>query len=89
MKDIGIVPISSPLFQKNLKSITMNRILRLFLNDISYTFKDFYQLSNNLLKEKSNDLSAEEKSYNKRLLKQISHESNAYLKLGGNYPYWI
>jgi hypothetical protein len=32
----------------------------------------------------TSSLSNEEKSYHKKMLKRISHESNAYLKLGGN-----
>ncbi len=85
VKDIWNNSNILPLFSEELENYYNEKNFEIILaNDISYTFKDFYQLSNNLLKEKSNDLSAEEKSYNKRLLKQISHESNAYLKLGGN-----
>lgn len=52
--------------------------------DLSYTLKDFYQQSEKLLTNGINNLSEEEKIYNKRLLKKISHESNVYLRLGGN-----
>jgi ubiquinone/menaquinone biosynthesis C-methylase UbiE len=52
--------------------------------DLSYTLREFYQQSEKMLHTKSEDLSEEEKSYHKKLLKKISHESNVYLKLGGN-----
>ncbi len=52
--------------------------------DLSSNLKEFYLMSSRLLKEKSGELTEEEKSYYKKLLKQISHESNAYLKLGGD-----
>jgi len=52
--------------------------------DISGSLKEFYLMGNQLLKEKSDKLTNEEKSYYKKLLKQISHESNVYLKHGGD-----
>ena len=52
--------------------------------DLSHTLKDFYSAGSTLLKEKIKDFSEKEKSYNKKLLNRISHESNAYLKLGGD-----
>jgi DNA-directed RNA polymerase subunit N (RpoN/RPB10) len=36
------------------------------------------------LKANINNLSGQEKSYYKKLLNKISHESNAYLKLGAD-----
>ncbi len=75
----------SPLFSNELEKFYTERNFKVIqVNDISYTLKEFYKLSSDLLKEKSNDLRDEEKVYYKKLLKQISHESNAYLKLGGN-----
>ena len=85
VKDIWSNSNILPLLSVELGKYYIEKNFEVILStDISYTLKDFYQLSNNLLKEKSNDLSAEEKSHNKKLLKQISHESNVYLKLGGN-----
>jgi SAM-dependent methyltransferase len=52
--------------------------------DLSYTLKDFYQQSEKLYSDGVDKLSEEEKSYYKKFLKKISHESNAYLRLGGN-----
>jgi len=51
--------------------------------DLSTHLKDFYLESKKLLFNNIDSLSENEKSYYKKLLKRMSHESNAYLKLGG------
>jgi ubiquinone/menaquinone biosynthesis C-methylase UbiE len=51
--------------------------------DLSAHLKDFYLESKKLLFNNIDSLSENEKSYYKKLLKRMSHESNAYLKLGG------
>ncbi|MFZ0454298.1 MAG: methyltransferase domain-containing protein [Ignavibacteriaceae bacterium] len=85
VKDIWNNSNVAPLFTEELEDYYKERGFEIILsNDISETLYDFYLLSNNLLKDKSTDLPADEKSYYKKLLKQISHESNVYLKLGGN-----
>jgi ubiquinone/menaquinone biosynthesis C-methylase UbiE len=85
VKDIWNNSNLSPLYTEKLEGYYKERGFEIILsNDISDTLYDFYMLSNNLLKDKSNELPAEEKSYYKKLLKQISHESNVYLKLGGS-----
>ena len=52
--------------------------------DLSAHLKDFYLESKKLLFNNIGSLSENEKAYYKKLLKRMSHESNAYLKLGGN-----
>ena len=52
--------------------------------DLSYTLKEYYSTNINRLKTTEKKLSEEEKTYYKKLLKKISHESNAYLKLGAD-----
>lgn len=52
--------------------------------DLSDTLKDFYSLSLDKLKQSKKDLTDSEKSYHKKLLNKISHESKAYLEQGGN-----
>jgi len=52
--------------------------------DLTKTMKEYYQSNIELLKNKINSLSQSEKSYYKKILNQISHESNAYLKLGAD-----
>jgi SAM-dependent methyltransferase len=85
IKDVWNNSNVSPLFTEDLEDYYRERGFEIILsNDISDTLFDFYRLSNDLLKNKSGELPAEEKSYFKKLLKQISHESNVYLKLGGN-----
>jgi SAM-dependent methyltransferase len=51
--------------------------------DLSTHLKDFYLESKNLLSNNIGSLSENEKAYYKKILKRMSHESNAYLKLGG------
>jgi SAM-dependent methyltransferase len=54
--------------------------------DLSAHLKEFYLESKNLLYNNIDSLSENEKAYYKKMLKRMSHESNAYLKLGGkNY----
>ena len=52
--------------------------------DLSFTLKEFYQSGKEFLEREMALLSEKEKSYYKKVLNQISHESNVYLKLGGN-----
>ena len=54
------------------------------IKDLSAHLKEYYSTSKNLLDMTSGNLSNEEKSYYKKLLKRVSHESNVYLKLGGD-----
>ena len=51
--------------------------------DLSAHLEDFYLESKKLLFNNIDSLSENEKAYYKKLLKRMSHESNAYLKLGG------
>jgi ubiquinone/menaquinone biosynthesis C-methylase UbiE len=54
------------------------------LLDLSKRLEEFYKESKKLLEENINSLSDNEKSYYKKILKRMSHESNAYLKLGAS-----
>ncbi len=77
----GIVP----LFVDDLEKYYTDRNFEIiFMQDLSHTLKDFYKMSTNLLENKANSLTEQEKSYHKKFLNKLSHESNAYLKLGGN-----
>ena len=54
--------------------------------DLSDRLNEFYNMGKELLKKEKDSLTPIEKSSYKKLLNRISHESNAYLKLGGkNY----
>lgn len=52
--------------------------------DISRTLKDFYMLGAESLKKNVNLMTDQEKSYNKKLINRMSHETNVYLKQGGD-----
>lgn len=51
--------------------------------DLSHRLQNFYRENSALLKDNRGDLTEQEKSYYKTILKKMSHESNAYLDLGG------
>jgi ubiquinone/menaquinone biosynthesis C-methylase UbiE len=77
----GIVPLSK---EELTKLYLKNHFEILDSVDLSFTLKNFYSESQNQLKEVQKNISEQERSYYKKLLNKISHESNAYLKLGGD-----
>ena len=87
-----------PLFIKNLRENSgiqapwINELNDIYVNagfeikseeDLSHRLQNFYRENSALLKESRDDLTDQEKSYYKIILKKMSHESNAYLDLGG------
>ena len=56
----------------------------LYEEDLSSSLQSFYEHSAQELDDTIYKLNEKEKSYYKKLLKKISHESNAYLKLGAD-----
>jgi ubiquinone/menaquinone biosynthesis C-methylase UbiE len=54
----------------------------LYEEDLTSSLRSFYENTADSLKESIDHLTDKEKSYYKKLLNKISHESNAYLKLG-------
>ena len=52
--------------------------------DLSSTLNEFYKMGKYLLEDNVDSFTDNEKSYYKKILKQINHESNIYLKLGGD-----
>lgn len=52
--------------------------------DLSTSLKSFYENAASALEMNIEKLTEKEKSYYKKLLNKISHESNAYLKLGAD-----
>ena len=56
----------------------------LYEEDITSSLKSFYENTADSLKESIDHLTDKEKSYYKKLLNKISHESNSYLKLGAD-----
>ncbi len=85
VKDIWDNSEIVPLFVDDLGKYYQERKFEvLFEQDLSHTLKDFYKMSISILENKVNDLTDQEKSYHKKFLNKLSHETNAYLKLGGN-----
>jgi len=56
----------------------------LYEEDLSSSLHNFYENTLEVLHDKIRILTDKEKSYYKKLLSKISHESNAYLKLGAD-----
>ena len=52
--------------------------------DLSLSLKEYYERNIKLLKTSTPSMNKSEMSYYKKVLNQISHQSNAYLKLGGD-----
>jgi ubiquinone/menaquinone biosynthesis C-methylase UbiE len=75
----------TPLHPKEFQKFYIDKKFELVKSrELSHTLKDFYSTSINLLEDNVANLTEQEKSYYKKLLNKISHESNAYLKLGGD-----
>jgi len=74
-----------PLFNNDLAGYYLERKFTLSGNaDLTNTLKEYFSINADLLKSSKGDLTQQEKSYYKKLLHKISHESNAYLKLGAD-----
>lgn len=74
-----------PLFIDDLEKYYSERKFNVVVRqNLTHTLKKYYSFSANLLEDSIDALSSSEKSYYKKILNKLSHESNAYLKLGGN-----
>lgn len=88
IQDMFSVSNISPLNADQINDYYSSRGFKvLFEKDLSYTLKDFYLNSSQMLNEAESTLDEREKSLYKKLIKKISHESNIYLKLGGDKHY--
>ena len=73
-----------PLYVDDLDKYYSERKFKIHgKKNLTHTLKGFYTESSAMLKNMRGDLPENEKSYYKKILNQISHESNVYLKLGG------
>lgn len=54
------------------------------IKNLTASLKDFYKQTKDLLREKVGVLDEKEKSYYKKMLNKMNHESNVYLQLGGD-----
>jgi len=73
---LHIDKISSFFTERNFKIIE--------IADLSSTLKDFYYQCTDFIKQKDKLLSEDDLTLYKKLLNRFSHESNAYLKHGGD-----
>lgn len=74
-----------PLFVDDLEKYYTERKFNVVLRqNLTHTLRKYYSRSASLLNESIDALSSSEKSYYKKILNKFSHESNAYLKLGGD-----
>ncbi len=88
IRDIFETSSLEPLLDKQLGEYYQKRNFEILDEaDLSHTLSEYYRLQKNRLKKNIDSLSESEKSYNKTVLKKISHESNVYLKLGGDKFY--
>ena len=75
----------NPLFIDDLEKYYGERKFNIIAKqNLSETLKEYYLQCSSLLREKTEDLTDREKSYYKKLLNKVSHQSNVYLKLGGD-----
>lgn len=74
-----------PLFIDDLQRYYEERKFKIVAKqNLSGTLTEYYSKTVSLLKGTKENLSDREKSYYKKLLNKVSHESNVYLKLGGD-----
>jgi ubiquinone/menaquinone biosynthesis C-methylase UbiE len=74
-----------PLYLKNLNSFYEERNFNVIAStNLSNTLREYYSLNLKLFKENIKLLAPNEKAYYKTILNKINHESNVYLKLGGD-----
>jgi ubiquinone/menaquinone biosynthesis C-methylase UbiE len=75
----------NPMLKDELEKYYSDRNFELIDQlDISFTLNEYYSTNENMLRKKMIDLSENEKSYYKKLLNKISHESKAYLRHGAD-----
>lgn len=74
-----------PLFINDLENYYKDRSLKLVWEaNLSESLTNYYKLNSEKLFDAQETLSENERKYYKKLLKKISHETGAYLKLGAD-----
>jgi ubiquinone/menaquinone biosynthesis C-methylase UbiE len=85
IKDIYENSYLNPLRIDELKKYYSERRFKIiYEEDLSHTLKDYYKEIDKRLDESKTELEPSEKSYYKKIINRIKHESHAYLNLGGN-----
>ncbi|MCX7874528.1 MAG: class I SAM-dependent methyltransferase [Melioribacteraceae bacterium] len=74
----------SPIEKDKLNSFYFEKGFNVIASDdISFTLREYYINTVNELESTEKKFTNQEKSYYKKLINRINHESNVYLKLGG------
>jgi SAM-dependent methyltransferase len=85
VKDIFDSSDLSPIYTEDLERYYVERnFILIAREDLSSTLEAYYSTSGSQLKSTKEKLSEHEQRFYKKLINKISHESNAYLKLGGD-----
>lgn len=85
VRDIWNLSALKPLYFNDLKGYYEKKNLHIiFERNLSSTLRKYYSQASRRFKEEITHLSEQEQRYNKKLLSKISHETNAFLKLGGD-----
>lgn len=85
IKDIWDQSNLTPLTTDKVESYYEERGFRIVeTKELTDTLREFYTLSRKFLQESIADLPKEEAKFYKKILSRIKHESDVYLKLGGD-----
>ncbi len=85
VKDIFDSSNLSPLFIDEVENYYKERNFKIAeQKNLTSTLKEYYNQCSELLKNRKEELTEQEQSFYKKLINKVSHESNAYLKLGGD-----
>ncbi len=85
VRDVFETSNLNPLNSKEIKKYYEERKFKIIAHkDFSSSLAEYYKLGKLKLDGVLKNLSEREKSYHKKLISKISHQSNAYLKMGGD-----
>lgn len=85
IQDIFDMSDLEPLFIENVEKYYSDRNFEILQRqDYSKSLKEYYSLNLKKLYQSEDELSDKEKSYYKKLINQLSHQSKVYLKQGGD-----
>ena len=85
VQDIFNMSDLDPLYVDNLEKFYTDRnFIIVDKQDYSETLKEYYSLNLEKLRETIGELSEKEKSYYKKIINQLSHQSKVFLRQGGD-----
>ncbi|MCU7491448.1 MAG: class I SAM-dependent methyltransferase [Bacteroidota bacterium] len=75
----------SPVYQDEIEDFYKSKNFEVVKSaDMSRSLKEFYLMGQEQLKKNVSLMTEQEKSYNKKLINRMSHETNVYLRQGGD-----